>query len=123
MLINDPQGTGTVDVTGWDLDELAEVLLTLRQTLLYGSPSDYVLSADEVSALGGDPGLRDGWGEWTGDQPRVTEALARVTLLVEEARLQRDLPGALEALAAGQELSTRQREVYDLYLREQVYAS
>lgn len=119
-LINDPRGPGEIDVTGWELDRLAETLMTLRSDMRDGA--DRPLSGDEEDALVGEtpwgllPGPTVG-GWWTSDA-LVEIATDRLSEVVEEARYQRDLPRALDAKAQGRTLTLPEQEAYDRYVAD-----
>jgi hypothetical protein len=111
-LIDDPRSDGQIDVTGWDLDALNEILIDLNYQAHHGSPSDYILTDDQIEALSLPTSL------WTLDHPRVNEALARLVEIVEEARYQRDLPRAMDALHGGRPLSVDLAAAYERYIAD-----
>jgi hypothetical protein len=118
MEIYDPMTAEKIDVTGWDLDRMHETLVSLLWTINHDQ-ADRELTPAEADAVTGAGYLPppNGRGYWTLDED-VRETAARLSQIVDEAIYQRDLPAAMEALAAGQELTLRQRWAYDHYVGE-----
>lgn len=115
MIINDPRGPGTIDVTGWELDRLAGVVGEAEYDRQHGD--DRELTDDELDALTGDGLLGEapaiGW--HLHDEP-VTDAIVYLALILAEAIFQRDLPAALDAKANGRELTIGQSLIYASYV-------
>jgi hypothetical protein len=116
MLINDPTADAQIDVTGWDLDHLAELITTVRQDRLVGA--DRELTEDESEALGltyAETGMPT---VWTTEMHRVAEAADHWGQVIDEAIFQRDLPRAMAAHTEGRALNALEQAAWDTYLRE-----
>jgi hypothetical protein len=113
MLINDPHSDRKIDVTGWDLDYLAEQVTNVRQDLMLEAERE--LTEDEKIAL--DYPVEHP--VWT-DDPR-SELDERTTYwgaIYDEAIYQRDLHVALVKLGKELTLTMREQAAYDRYVRE-----
>lgn len=121
QLINDPRTDQVIDVTGWNLDDLDDILTDLHaDQQLEGVLGDYELEPAQLDAIAGPYGI-----DLSQPRPRgyyvfdadVREATDRYREIVEEAIFVRDRDAALAALAAGQPLTAAQGVAYDRYIQ------
>jgi hypothetical protein len=122
MLVTDPYSDNLINVTGWDLDHLAELLITLREAIAGAPDTGRSLTREEVSVLltsEAVPGLPDDRRTWWTDDAAVKVAVERLGAVVDEALYQRDLPLAMKALyRSSAELPAPLAAAYDRYIRE-----
>jgi hypothetical protein len=122
MLIEDPRAHAKIDVTGWDLDHLADLLGTLRGDQMIEAHRD--ATDEEIAALTSDDieGLLR-----TGVYPAsflicdeaIVKATERLGEIVHAALDQRDLPRALAKLSDEnnrEELTASERVAYANYV-------
>lgn len=114
MLINDPNGPGQIDVTGWDLADLDDTLTELRWAIDHDH-QDRELTEREWDALSGLLREPDALGWYTSDRP-VREATQYLSEIVAEALFQTNLPKAMAALSEGRELTEAEQAAYDAYV-------
>lgn len=122
MIIHDPRTNKEIDVTGWDLDKLAQIIAGVREAIETDPGGN--LTDVEVEALSGPYGLPEiePVAAWDYDAPEVADAVERYGEIVREAIFQRDLVTALEGLSTNRALTGPERAAYDEYVRELVYA-
>ena len=117
MMIDDPRAHARIDVSSWDLDYLADLLGSMRLDMNVGSERE--LSEPEIDALteSGNPvgliALPTARDLHLGN-PIVTQAVERLSEIVEVALDQRDLPRAIAKLAGTEpgELTAGERIAY-----------
>jgi hypothetical protein len=114
MLINDPARNAKIDVTGWDLDFLADEITKVQQDALVGS--DRLLTLTEAVAIL-EPGTYPEYPLYV-DDPWVLAQADRWGEIIAEAIFQRDLPLAMAAKISGREMNIREQTAWETYLRE-----
>jgi hypothetical protein len=119
VTVMDPYTNSEVDITGWDLDFLAEVAGQVWADHRYGN--DRELTQDEIDALDlcvettGIPGQQ---GIWTTQSMIVAVAADRLATLIHAATQERDLSEFWSATQRGEEPSARAKFAYQAYVAE-----